>query len=172
MSWDWMEREAEPMREGFDVMQVCLNGHQISAFAQSQPEFSQAHCSDCGARTISACEKCNTPIRGHYHSPGVLSLAETPVPKYCFRCGTAYPWQVAALENLEGILKEGGLSEADMQEATIALPDVVQDTPKTQLASLKFKRLLGKLGKPIYDVAIKVVSDIASETAKKTMGLG
>jgi hypothetical protein len=31
---------------------------------------------------------------------------------------------------------------------------------------------MGKLGKPLYDISIKVVTDIASETAKKTIGLG
>ncbi len=52
-----------------------------------------------------------------------------------------------------------------------ALPDVLRDTPKTESASLKIKRILGKVGKPLYDVAIKVVTDIASEGAKKILGL-
>jgi hypothetical protein len=37
--------------------------------------------------------------------------------------------------------------------------------------SLKLKRVIGKLGKPLYDISIKVITDIASETAKKTLGL-
>jgi hypothetical protein len=45
------------------------------------------------------------------------------------------------------------------------------ETPRTQIAALKLKRLLPKIGKTTYDVAIKVVSDVASETAKKTLGL-
>jgi hypothetical protein len=51
-----------------------------------------------------------------------------------------------------------------------AFPDVLRDTPKTESATLKMKRLLGKMRKPLYDVAMKVVTDVASETAKKTLG--
>jgi hypothetical protein len=46
------------------------------------------------------------------------------------------------------------------------------DVPGTQLAALKLKRLLPKAGKATYDIAIKVISDLASEAAKKTLGLG
>jgi hypothetical protein len=37
---------------------------------------------------------------------------------------------------------------------------------------VKLKRIMSKLGKPVYDISIKVVSDMASKTAKKTIGLG
>jgi len=63
------------------------------------------------------------------------------------------------------------LAAEDREEIERALPDVLRDTPKTESAALKVKRLLGKMGKPLYDIAIKVVSDAASETAQKTMGL-
>jgi len=53
----------------------------------------------------------------------------------------------------------------------MALPDVVRNTAKPESASLRLKRILGKLGKPLYDIAIKVTTDVASETAKKTLGL-
>jgi hypothetical protein len=110
-------------------------------------------------------------IRGHYHVSGVFSLSKTPVPKHCIKCGGAYPWQEAAIQNLAEVLREGGLSEEDVAKAESSLPDVIADTPKTEGASLRLKRLLGTLGKPAYDIAVKVISDIASETAKKTMGL-
>jgi hypothetical protein len=73
-------------------------------------------------------------------------------PKYCIKCGAAYPWQ--QVQDLEDVL-----------------PDILHDTPKTQSASLKLKRLLPKLGTVAYDIAIKVITDVASETAKKTMNL-
>ena len=73
--------------------------------------------------------------------------------------------------NLTNILKESDLSAQDIEIAAAALPDILQDMPKTESASLKFKRIMGKLSKPFYDICIKVVTDIASETAKKTIGL-
>lgn len=152
-------------------MQVCLSGHQITAYAESQSESRENFCKECGSKTIDACQSCDVKIRGHRHFEGWANLSRIPVPKYCINCGIAYPWQTAAIENLREILQESDLSSHDLQELDKALPDVLGDTPKTESASLKMKRIMGKLGKPLYEVAIKVVTDVASETAKKTMGL-
>lgn len=70
-----------------------------------------------------------------------------------------------------GIVRESELSSQDLQDLDKALPDIVRDTPKTESASLKARRILEKMGKPLYDIAIKVFTDAASETAKKTLGL-
>ena len=48
---------------------------------------------------------------------------------------------------------------------------VAVETPRTKIAALTLKRLLPQLGKASYDVATKVISDVASETAKKMLGL-
>ncbi len=84
----------------YDVMQVCLNGHQINEYAQRKPEHRENFCKECGKKTIDACPSCRTLIRGHYHMPGVLTFSGTPVPKHCTNCGNPYPWQEAAIENL------------------------------------------------------------------------
>jgi len=77
----------------YDVMQVCLNGHKITATYASNPEFRQAKCDQCGADTIHECPECGTPIRGEYHVPGVADLTPGPDPKdYCHECGEPYPW--------------------------------------------------------------------------------
>ena len=156
----------------YDQMQVCLNGHQITDRAREYPHHRSKHCKDCGASTIDACPQCAAPIKGDYVVQGVLSIGHaTPTPNYCDNCGSAFPWQAAAIENLKEILREGDLSDADLTAIESTLPDVIRDTPKTESAALRLKRLMNGLGKPVYDVAIKVVSDLASETAKKTMGL-
>lgn len=155
----------------YDTMQVCLNGHKITEFAESQSVVRQEFCAKCGAKTILACTSCQKPIRGHRHMSRVFSSQGTPVPKYCMQCGVAHPWQQASIENLEAIMREGDLSQTDMETVVLALPDILQDTPKTELATLRLSKVMAKLGKPIYDVAIGVISDIASETAKKSMGL-
>lgn len=154
-----------------DVMQVCLNGHKITEYAQSQPESCQKFCELCGAETIDKCPECNTSIRGYRHIEGVFHTRQKPLPKYCIECGAPYPWQCSSIENLKEVLSEGGLTPQDIQDVEIALPDIVRDTTKTEGASLKIKRILDKLGKDVYAIAIKVVTDIASETAKKTLGL-
>jgi len=168
LGWD-----DSPPRSWHDQMQVCLNGHKITASAQGSPEFREDFCSLCGVRTIMACEKCRAPIKGQYNVEGVFVVSDgPPVPKYCTSCGTPYPWQEAAIENLKEALREGGLDEGDLQIAETTLPDIIHDTPKTDLASIKFGRILKKVKKPLYEVAIKIVTDVATEAAKKAMGLG
>jgi hypothetical protein len=68
-------------------------------------------------------------------------------------------------------LQEAELTAEDRDELESVLPDVVRDTPKSESAALRMKRVLSKVGKPLYDVALKVATDVAAETAKKTLGL-
>lgn len=157
--------------DSYDVMQVCQNGHQITAFADSQPQSRQDFCEKCGAETIDSCPSCENKIRGYRNIPRVIGFPDTPVPKYCIKCGTAYPWQQSSIDNLAEILRASELSPQDVEIIETALPYVLHDTPKTESSSLKVKRVLGKLGKPLYDISVKVITDIASETAKKTLGL-
>jgi hypothetical protein len=63
------------------------------------------------------------------------------------------------------------LNEVDTAEVKRLLPDVMRDGPQTNRAVVRFQTILAKTGKATYDVAIKIISDIASETAKKLLGL-
>jgi hypothetical protein len=134
------------------------------------PEFCKEFCPNCGAKTVMACPECHTPIPGHYYIPGTFSLDETTVPNNCHACGSAYPWRQDALASATEIL-QFEMGGQDATEAAALVPIIAMDSPKAELAALKLKRLMSKLGKPAYDVAIKVVSDLASETAKKTLGM-
>jgi hypothetical protein len=154
-------------------MQVCVNGHRITDMAMSAPELTKRFCSKCGARTIMRCEQCDAAIPGHYQVSGVavLTLKGTPVPKFCASCGSAFPWQLAAQQNLIEVLRESEVPPGDVAIIEASLPDIVAETPKSEAASLRVKRILTAMGKPAYDISIKVISDLASETAKKTLGL-
>lgn len=154
---------------GYDAMQACLNGHLITSSAIRFPQHRQDFCSKCGMRTTMACEACETPIRGRYHS-GAMSVREIPVPKYCHGCGQAYPWQQAAIENLKDLLEVGEVAQKDLEMVVLALPDIIHETPRSEGAALKVARILKTVQKPAYDLVIKVLSDLASETAKKAMG--
>ncbi len=118
-----------------------------------------------------ACPECQAHIRGYFHMESVFTTHTSPVPKYCINCGKPYPWQTRTIEALTDILKEGALPAEDVQTFSNALPDVLRDSPKTDSASLKIKRILGKLGKDTYDIAIKVLTDVATEAARKQIGL-
>lgn len=85
-----MHKRKEPSY--YDTMQVCAEGHQITAFAKTSPQRCESRCSRCGAATFTGCPKCNAPVRGHYHVDGVSCGFGTPIPTHCYQCGDAYPW--------------------------------------------------------------------------------
>lgn len=161
----------ESGHEWYDVMQVCLNGHGITSVAGSKPIHRENFCKQCGAQTIDSCQECRCPIRGYRHTPRVVDTRPVPVPKYCIGCGKPYPWQVAAIESLKEIVRGSKLTQAERDELDNTMLDVIRDTPKTESSSLKLRQLLEKMGKPLYDIALGVLTDVASETAKKTLGL-
>ena len=90
----------------YDTAQVCLNGHMINSSARNMPEHNQDFCDKCGARTITECPHCNTPIRGYYHNPDfVLTGPENP-PSFCHNCGKTYPWTEAKLKAGQELVEE------------------------------------------------------------------
>lgn len=156
-------------RSGIDTMQVCLNGHKITGSADQMPEHREAYCSTCGAETITACTFCNAKIPGINWDIGMIGFGSMPPPNYCLSCGSAYPWQQAAIANAIEVLEELIVDQADLGTAKTALPELIAGSPKTEVAVLRIKRVLKKAGKPAYDIGIKVVSDLVSETVKKTL---
>lgn len=76
----------------YDVMQVCRNGHRITDSFHEFPAERQNACAKCGGETIHECEECNTPIRGHNNTEGVILARAAPVPDFCQECGEPYPW--------------------------------------------------------------------------------
>ena len=75
-----------------DAQQVCLNGHQITDNYHRWPEFRRSFCEKCGEKTIHQCPECRADIKGDYHVEGVFSVSTTPVPRFCEKCGTPFPW--------------------------------------------------------------------------------
>jgi hypothetical protein len=82
----------------YDVQQVCLNGHQVTAYYHLHPEDRKAYCSICGEETIYACRECKAEIQG-----GGISrvngmrysafFSSTSIPEFCRNCGTVFPWK-------------------------------------------------------------------------------
>jgi hypothetical protein len=167
---DWMMGGRRPRQpeEGYDVMQVCLNGHQITASAETLPNQRKQFCDQCGEKTIDSCPDCKASIQGYLK--GILSVRSLKVPNNCPSCGTAYPWRQDSIANAIEVLQ----MEMDAADAA-AVPTLVNmvliEGPRTEVSALKLKKLLGKLSKPIYDICINVLSDLMSETAKKTFGI-
>lgn len=76
----------------YDTMQVCLKGHKITAYYNTQPSGRQNFCDVRGKKTITDCQSCHAKIRGKYHINGVISFNDSKPPTNCHNCGKAYPW--------------------------------------------------------------------------------
>jgi hypothetical protein len=84
--------------------------------------------------------------------------------------GEEYKRREHEMRELVKVLQEG-LSEKDQAGLTDIVRNVASETPFTKQAAQRLKELLPKLGKSSYDLAVKVISDVASATAKKWLGL-
>lgn len=84
--------------------------------------------------------------------------------------GPSWAERHAGMQKLSALLI-ADVGEERAKEIADLIPAVAADTPQAAGAARRLKELLPKLGKAAYDIAIKVISDVASETAKKIMGL-
>lgn len=143
---------------------ICENGHAVETASQyCDCKF----CSTCGARVISKCSHCQTPIQGHeYGSSGYYRA-----PKYCTGCGKPYPWVISAIEATTYLVQESDLCFSDQQKIIEILPDVIAETPKTQLAAFRIGKVLASGGKFLAEGIRQFVIDFGCEFLKKQFDL-
>jgi hypothetical protein len=154
----------------YDVEQVCLNGHMVNDTWQSSPSFSKDFCSKCGAKTIIECPACQKRIQGFYHVPGFLTTRSASVQAYCHACGKPYPWtsaRIDAAKALAGELDE--LTDADKLLLQSSIDDLVRDTPRTDVAIVRFKKVMMKTGRQVSDGFKGVLVSVVSEAVKKQL---
>ena len=172
------------MPSQYDVAQVCLNGHMVNDRSQSRPEFSKKFCPDCGAETASRCRDCNEPIQGAMHTTymtgGSRYLNRPPSPRtmttngsvraYCHACGRPYPWTRAGIEAAKALAEElDGLNDAEKLLLQASIDDLVSDTPRTNVALIRFKKLMPKVGKQAADGFKNVLVNVLSESVRKQL---
>ena len=154
----------------YAVGMACLNGHKICGDAEGSPEFSEAFCSKCGAPTITACPSCEAKIRGFYR--GEVSIIGWDLPLHCHKCGKPYPWTERKAEALQEMIDElDGLSDEERERLKKSIPDIIADTPKSETAALRFKKAVAKVGQAGGKMLIDVLTNVATEAVKKSMGL-
>jgi hypothetical protein len=157
--------------DGYDVAQICLNGHVVNDCYRWQPQHNSDHCSLCGQKTITKCLKCKADIPGHYRAEGVISWSGSgPAPAFCHKCGSGYPWTESRLSAAREYVRE--LERLNDNEKGIlerSLDDLVSDTPKTQLAAVRFKQYAAKAGHVAMEGLKAILIDVMAETAKKSI---
>lgn len=154
-----------------DVAQICLNGQVINRATKESPQFSAKFCEHCGAPTTTQCQRCKAEIQGKYHS-SVLVIGGFPAPVFCSHCGAPYPWTESKLQAARDLTQElEGLTAAEKETLSKSLDDLVKDTPQTQVAATRFKKLLSKVSKEGGAALRDILVSVLTETAKKTLGL-
>lgn len=149
-------------------MLVCENGHVLTECLERSANDS-AYCDTCGAKTISECPSCGAKIRGDLIDSGVVMIGFTPkAPRYCPECGKPYPWTVAAIEALRELADlDDELDNIDKAVLVDSAKEAMTDNPKTKVAALKVKKVLGKAGKATASAARDLLVDVLAESAKK-----
>ena len=133
---------------------------QISVLAERSRRESlqprQPFCSECGAPTLDACQDCKSPIlKGHR-------------PAYCGQCGKPFPWTEISLTTAREYTDElDELSSEDKLALKATFADLTVDSPKTEIAANRFKKILLKLAPDVAETIRKTIVEIASTTAVK-----
>ena len=159
----------------YGIAQLCLNGHLITSKSNDiTPK--QNFCSSCRQTTISACQKCDTPIKGSYREvsqidpPFRYSNSPYSKPSYCYNCGEAFPWTQRSQEAaFELINLSDDLNDTEKEDLKQSIIHLLKDTPKTSIAQVKFKKYVTKAGSEIAKGLKDILIDIVSETVKKAI---
>ena len=159
------------MSDCYDTAQICLNGHVINDNFHKFPAQNADHCSKCGEPTIVQCPSCKSEIRGSYEVEGVGgSGGGCQGPAFCHKCGKAYPWTEKRLQAAKQLADEyDELSNDEKEKLKGSLDDLVRESAMTEVAGLRFKKIMKKVGKESYDGMKSILTNIASEALKKTI---
>jgi len=150
----------------FYTAQICKNGHVITAYADEYTYYCENFCSKCGAETIQTCPNCNHPIKGKIAD--VFNTSQYVQPLYCHSCGSPFPWTKDRIDATQELIElELDLTDLQKQDLANNIYSLVSDSPRTQVAAVKFKSILSKVGKSTASAAKDILVDIISETAKK-----
>ena len=157
----------------YQTAQICLNGHCITSAFETNPLDRQPFCDQCGAKTITECPSCRAKIRGEY-TPGNDSSFfggfGYTVPAFCSQCGAPFPWTQTAIEVATALISEEVELPSNDREALIeVLPAVIAETPKTNLAAVRFKKALSVAGKYTADGLRQFTIDFGCELFKKLL---
>lgn len=155
----------------YDSALICKNGHLINDNFHQEPSENSPFCETCGAPTIHVCPQCNREIKGR--SLGELSyVGDYDVPAYCIYCGKPFPWTEAVIASTALIIQEEESFAESQQNALIeVLPDIITETPKTNLAVARMGKFLSSAGKFTADAVRQFAIDFGCELAKKSLGL-
>lgn len=149
---------------------ICQNGHFIltSMYIQGK-EF----CEKCGSEMMDKCPDCGAVIcEWNYGGIVYLGTPHYDRASYCKNCGSPYPWTAKALEAAaELIEEEENLTAEQKEKLSGSLQDIICETPKTQVATVRIKKALLSVGRFTAEGLRQFVIDFGCELAQKQLGI-
>lgn len=157
----------------YRVAEVCPNGHVSTDSADAFPDLREKFCSKCGEPTLTQCPNCKANIRGDYYVEGFIdATARYKPPAFCHNCGAAFPWterKVQAAVDLVGA--SGQVSAEELSQFRDDLGNLTKESPSVQVASIRFKKIMIKVGKSVADSVREIIVDVLSEAGKRPYGV-
>lgn len=130
---------------GYDIAQICINGHCTNSDSEKYPQFNQNYCEKCGETTITKCQECNTPIRGNYHYDGIVSCESYTPPDFCYHCGKSFPWLSKKMKAAVELAQlEEVLTEEESAQFSEYVTDISKNTPSSPVSAKKIAIMLKK----------------------------
>ena len=152
----------------YHIAQICTSGHLITDSYDLFEYERRPFCPLCGSPTMTSCPSCGSDLLGSVEG----SKDSVVIHPYCGFCGEPYPWTKSALDNAAAIIQEEEMFDAQLKEAlSSSLPDVISETPGTNLAMIRLKKALSAAGKFTSDALRQFVIDFGCELAKQSLGL-
>ena len=92
----------------------------------------------------------------------------TPAPKYCPECGAPFPWTTASFDALRELAElDDNLDDDDANALVQSAETALTDGPKTKVAALRVKKILGKARETTASAARDLLVDVLAESAKR-----
>ena len=136
------------------------------------PEMLVPHyCGSCGARVLTECPKCSTPLLSIKYLAG-----EREPYAFCSGCGEPFHWAtreqvVSRIRNLLDL--DSSLSKSDRFELIDAIQELVlPDTPEAEAPKIRAVELIKSKAPNAFRAAQPILISLMSSALQKVLGLG
>jgi len=155
---------------------ICRRGHAATTTIDPRGglrlPLAAERCAHCGARVLTACPHCGLRLRGSF--PGVITARFRP-RDFCDGCGAALPWasRAARIMELENLLDEGGVDDADLAVITEQLARLREDAGMSaKEEKALWTTIKGRAGAVFMNEKVQALLwGIASAEARQHLGL-
>ena len=107
---------------------------------------------------------------GDHHEEGILFYPPYAPDAYCYKCGKPYPWTEKAINSTAACIYEDETLSQELAEKLVeSLPDITAETPATNLAVLRYGKVLRSVGKLTADSIRQFVIEFGCELAKQSL---